>query len=578
VTLDRIDATLAAGIGALALAVYVATLAPGLSHVSPDGAELIVSAATGSLAHPPGYPIYTWMGWLFAQIPVGSVAWRLNLMSAVCAAIAVALVYTCTRSIAGRGPAAVAACLLAFSPTMWSQSVIAEVYTPNLMMVLATTAGLLWWRLHAGVRSAALVGLLFGLSLGTHLSNVLLLPAFAAVALVPPRPAVRGWGQAATMAGGALLGMLQFAWLPLRTHTIGPGIPERPDSLAGLWAYTFGAYADERFAYPLAELPERLALIGAIGWNQLGIALVPGALGAIILGRRHPWHAAAPVLAITVPVLFFAQYRAPDLEVFLLPATAATVALAAVAVDAGIALVDEWRTQLSVAVVAVALVAAAPGWTAMDRSGDVAVDDFYANLWEFLPAGATLHSRSDIRAYDLFYGQLVEHRRPDVLLPALTNRRPELGTPEFSLAPTRDARRVMVGTPAPPGGGPHRPLSLYQISPPPEPPGPPDTVDIRLGSARLTGFSVPMSSVRAGGRLRVALHWTLEREGRQVVGLRLGTTLVDVHALHGPGGAIDQIDVVVPSTTLPGVHTLGVGHPDRPAVTALIDVTVTEPL
>ena len=59
---------------------YLATLAPTVTF--EDSGELITAAYGLGVAHPPGYPIFCIVGKAFSMLPVGSVAWRLNLMSA----------------------------------------------------------------------------------------------------------------------------------------------------------------------------------------------------------------------------------------------------------------------------------------------------------------------------------------------------------------------------------------------------------------------------------------------------------------------------------------------------------------
>ena len=41
---------------------------------------------TPSIFHPTGFPTYTLIGWLWSQLPLGEVAWRMNLLSGVCVA------------------------------------------------------------------------------------------------------------------------------------------------------------------------------------------------------------------------------------------------------------------------------------------------------------------------------------------------------------------------------------------------------------------------------------------------------------------------------------------------------------
>lgn len=94
------------------LAVYLLTLAPGVT--GGDAGELIASAYTGGSPHPPGYPLFAILGRIVGQVPVGTVAWRFNVFTAVCGAGAAGLLAvgtalefcppTVKRTGAGPGP------------------------------------------------------------------------------------------------------------------------------------------------------------------------------------------------------------------------------------------------------------------------------------------------------------------------------------------------------------------------------------------------------------------------------------------------------------------------------------------
>jgi hypothetical protein len=71
---------------ALVASLYYITLYPSLP--GGDSGELIVASCSLGLPHPPGYPLFAMIGWLFTHIPFGSIAWRVNLFSAVCGVIA----------------------------------------------------------------------------------------------------------------------------------------------------------------------------------------------------------------------------------------------------------------------------------------------------------------------------------------------------------------------------------------------------------------------------------------------------------------------------------------------------------
>jgi transmembrane protein TMEM260 (protein O-mannosyltransferase) len=129
---SRVAVFLAAALPALAA--YVASLNPTVP--AGDSGELIAVAATLGVAHPPGYPLYTWLGHLWLTlVPWGNVAWRLNLFSATCGALAAGVlalaVLKLTRSTAA---ALVAAWTLAFSAPSWKYAEVAEVFVPNALL------------------------------------------------------------------------------------------------------------------------------------------------------------------------------------------------------------------------------------------------------------------------------------------------------------------------------------------------------------------------------------------------------------------------------------------------------------
>src|SRR5919201_6688282 len=65
-----------------AFALYLATAARDI--VFGDTPELTTAAITLGVPHPPGYPLWTMLGWLFAQLPIDGPAFRVALLSVVC--------------------------------------------------------------------------------------------------------------------------------------------------------------------------------------------------------------------------------------------------------------------------------------------------------------------------------------------------------------------------------------------------------------------------------------------------------------------------------------------------------------
>jgi hypothetical protein len=166
---------LAPAVGGAAGLVYAATVAPTIPP--GDGGELIACAWTLGVPHPPGYPLYTVLGWAWAHLlPIGSVAWRLNVFSAVAMAVAVGFVTAAARRAgASRGAAAAGALAfgLAFEP--WRAAVGAEVFALHACVV----AALLWLALRwpSTGRPPYLEALVLGLGLAHHQTVLLLMPA-----------------------------------------------------------------------------------------------------------------------------------------------------------------------------------------------------------------------------------------------------------------------------------------------------------------------------------------------------------------------------------------------------------------
>ena len=127
--------------GAVTLIVYILTLAPGItwSHWGADGGDFLVAVYQGKLPHPPGFPLYLIIGRLMLLVPVGSVPWRMNMLSAIMASGSVFLtVWTLREKGLSMWSAVAAGFTLGFAPLFWSQALITEVYTSAAFFVSLT--------------------------------------------------------------------------------------------------------------------------------------------------------------------------------------------------------------------------------------------------------------------------------------------------------------------------------------------------------------------------------------------------------------------------------------------------------
>ena len=84
------------------LAGYVATLAPTVTFW--DAGELIAAASTLGIPHPPGTPFYVLVAHVWGMLfPIGEYAWRLNLLSAICGAVAAGCWFLVAYTAVSRG-------------------------------------------------------------------------------------------------------------------------------------------------------------------------------------------------------------------------------------------------------------------------------------------------------------------------------------------------------------------------------------------------------------------------------------------------------------------------------------------
>jgi len=211
--------------------VYMMTVFPTVQ--TEDSGELITSALSLDIAHPPGYPLYVLVGKLFSYlIPFGNMAWRINLMSAVFGAGTAQLIYLVVKKRTKNELIAFGGALFyAFTNLIWGQSNRGEVYTLNTFCLALIIY--LFMRWHDAQPAKAeketaksnksniwlyLIALTFGLGIGDHHLLLLAAPAMGLYViiknwkvLINPKVVL---GSLALLA----LGLSVYAYIPIRTY------------------------------------------------------------------------------------------------------------------------------------------------------------------------------------------------------------------------------------------------------------------------------------------------------------------------------------------------------------------------
>lgn len=141
------------------LLLYLATLAPTV--LWGDDAEFQRLAFTGRVgAGVRSYPLWVAVAHSLSRWLPAEAAWSANLVSALCAALVVGVLFVLVSGLTHSRPAGwVAGLALAFSHTFWLHAVRAEVYTLFLLGYVLVLALLWGWRLRpAGGQRARLRG------------------------------------------------------------------------------------------------------------------------------------------------------------------------------------------------------------------------------------------------------------------------------------------------------------------------------------------------------------------------------------------------------------------------------------
>ena len=306
-----------------AFVVYLLTLSRGV--LGGDAGELQFVPPILGLTHPTGYPLQVLLHHLWSYLPIGTVAYRLNLLDASFAAAAVGVTVAVAREAgAGRIASTLAGLSLAFGELWWTQAVRGDKYTLNGLFLALVLLLFLRWRAQPAHDRLWALAFVFGLSLAHHRSMLLVALALAVGLLLS------GWRPTSfrTLVVPALLSLaplLLYAYVPwAAARGLPPGSwpVDTPAAFAEFLldrGYTSQIRPDAAFGGRLAE--EVRVLLRSFG--PLGAAL--GLVGAVVSFVRHRrlgtvfLLAFVPQAVLGASYLLESNYQLPRHWVFYLP-------------------------------------------------------------------------------------------------------------------------------------------------------------------------------------------------------------------------------------------------------------------
>ena len=408
-----------AGVAAFPLLVYA--LGACRTVYVGDSGDLLTAISVLGIPHPSGYPLYVlaakaWsLVFFFLPLPLS-----VSLLSAACGAAACAVLYRAAReSGVDTLPAAAAAWLFAFAPSVWAEANIQRVYTLNALFVaLALRLGLRWSR-ESRDRDLVAAAFVCGLGASNHLEMGVVGLAVGVFALIS-RPAIlRRWKLLGTCAGVAILGLLPYVYLPLRARAhplLDWGHPVTPRSFAavvlreGFWGRAWIRGPDD-FLPILKDYAHSLLTESA--WVGAVLAVI-----AVASARRRGWPVGLPLLVMAANLVVLALHGSrSDLFIwhrYYIPSYLCLALLAAWGWQTLAEMAS--RPILAVASLLPPLALLVIGWRPNDRSRYRIGEDYSRHLLATLPPGSQLIASDDNILFVLMYLNLGEQVRPDVHL------------------------------------------------------------------------------------------------------------------------------------------------------------------
>ena len=454
----RAELLTALGVGLLSVFAAWTAMLPGIWFW--DTAEAQIVGPTLGVMHPTGFPAYVLLGWLASVVltPFGEPAFRMNLLSGLLiAAAAMATLGIVRRLGAPLVVAAAAGIGFALTPVAWRMSTHADVHALHVALAGLVLLLLVAWeqaverdRDAGGDGRAADRWLLgaaaaYGVSLANHQLTLLLAPAIAlfVLAVLPDvlrRPRLLAAGLLLPLAVAALL----YLELPLRAGPFrAPLVYGHPETLEGLayilLAEQFRSALLDPFADPLGTFA---ATFGRLD-GEFGPLLAVLPVAFVVTAIRRPRYALLTGVASVTTLVFNAAYQNADIGRYdlgpVLMAWTWLGLLAGVVVEAivdrlyGVSDVADETHDLDAAdrldlreraLTGIGLFVAAvlllPTLTdlgrrhaTIDRSSDRSAQVWMERAFAVIEPDAVVLSWWSYST-PLWYGQLIEGRRPDI--------------------------------------------------------------------------------------------------------------------------------------------------------------------
>jgi transmembrane protein TMEM260 (protein O-mannosyltransferase) len=323
------------------IAAWLAML-PGLAFW--DTGELQVVAPVLGTAHPTGFPTYVLLGWLASVVlqPFGDPAFRMNVLSGLCLAVAAGVTVDLVRALTGRVALGIAAGIgLALTPIVWAIATHAEAHTLHLALVAILLWLLVAWEhrvrarlafapAHGGAGDATrfdvtrdrgdryliAAAFVYALAAGNHSLTLLLAIPIGLFALaVDPGIWRRGRLILACVAVLLVTLVLVYLELPLRAGPFrAPLVYGTPNTWDGFKYIVLAEQFQGSLNDPFGNLGDKFGQLLKTTFDAFGILALLIPFGFLVTALRRPRYALLTGTAVAITCFFNASYVNADIS------------------------------------------------------------------------------------------------------------------------------------------------------------------------------------------------------------------------------------------------------------------------
>lgn len=414
--------------------IFILTLAPDVTFT--DSGELAASCVTLGICHPTGYPLFTILGHLWTQLPIGgSAVYKLNLLAALFTALSAYVIYFGTliftaiirpksfdkKNVFSKYHILSAAIALgyAFARTIWDQGTSIEVYSLHIFLLNLT----IYFILRAiqkpenALRNFVFAGFTVGLGFANHLTTILIIPSAVFVFLFPYLPDFSGvkgrFRYLPYLVLAVLLGVSLYIYLPLRSasypimnwgwvhRSFGKFLYHVSGKQYQVWMFTGWESFWKNIGRFFTILPYQFAFIG----------LVPVIVGFVELYKKNKSLFWFFFLLVFVTVTYAGNYSIHDIDSYF---SGAIIGLTYFSV-AGFLFFEKRIKNFVFGAFLIPVLALGMNYKENDKSSDYLVHDYTMNMLKGLDSNAIIISAQwDYFNSALWYYQYAEGIRTDI--------------------------------------------------------------------------------------------------------------------------------------------------------------------